>query len=35
LFARFSSRGNSEFADKLLSALRNEFGGHREPPASA
>ncbi len=35
LFARFSSRGNSEFADKLLSALRNEFGGHREPPKPA
>ncbi len=33
LFSRYSSRGESEFADKLLSALRHEFGGHREPPA--
>jgi 6-phosphogluconate dehydrogenase len=32
LFARFSSRGESAFADKLLSALRSEFGGHVEPP---
>jgi 6-phosphogluconate dehydrogenase len=32
LFARYSSRGESSFADKLLSALRAEFGGHREPP---
>jgi 6-phosphogluconate dehydrogenase len=31
LFARFSSRGNAEFADKVLSAMRAEFGGHREP----
>jgi 6-phosphogluconate dehydrogenase len=30
LFARFSSRGESEFADKLLSAMRSEFGGHAE-----
>jgi 6-phosphogluconate dehydrogenase len=30
LFARFDSRGKSSFADKLLSALRQEFGGHRE-----
>jgi len=28
LFARFSSRGQSDFADKLLSAMRYEFGGH-------
>jgi 6-phosphogluconate dehydrogenase len=33
LFSRFSSQGKSEFADKLLSAMRAEFGGHREPPA--
>ena len=32
LFSRFSSRGNAEFADKLLSALRFEFGGHVEKP---
>ena len=30
LFARFRSREESSFADKLLSALRHEFGGHRE-----
>ncbi len=30
LFERFSSRGNAEFQDKLLSAMRYEFGGHLE-----
>jgi 6-phosphogluconate dehydrogenase len=30
LFARFSSRGQDEFGDKLLSALRYQFGGHKE-----
>lgn len=30
LFDRFSSRGESEFADKLLSAMRYAFGGHEE-----
>lgn len=30
LFARFSSRGNDDYADKLLSAMRQEFGGHIE-----
>jgi len=30
LFARFASRGESDFADKLLSAMRFEFGGHVE-----
>ncbi len=30
LFARFSSRGNAEFQNKLLSAMRYEFGGHLE-----
>ena len=30
LFARFSSRGEADFADKLLSAMRFEFGGHVE-----
>jgi 6-phosphogluconate dehydrogenase len=33
LYERFSSRGNAEFAGKVLSALRFEFGGHREKPA--
>jgi len=34
LYERFSSRGESGFADKLLSAMRSEFGGHAEqtPP---
>ena len=30
LFQRFSSRGEAEFADKLLSAMRRGFGGHSE-----
>jgi 6-phosphogluconate dehydrogenase len=33
LFERFSSRGEADFADKLLSAMRFEFGGHLEKPA--
>lgn len=32
LFDRFSSQGESEFADKLLSAMRFAFGGHLEKP---
>jgi 6-phosphogluconate dehydrogenase len=32
LFARFSSRGEADYADRLLSALRFEFGGHVEKP---
>jgi len=32
LFERFSSRGEDDFADKVLSALRYEFGGHKEKP---
>jgi 6-phosphogluconate dehydrogenase len=32
LFARFSSRGEAVYADKLLSAMRKEFGGHVELP---
>lgn len=32
LFGRFSSRGEAEFADKLLSAMRLAFGGHVEKP---
>ncbi len=32
LFDRFSSRGEAEFADKLLSAMRYAFGGHLEKP---
>jgi len=33
LFNRFSSRGEDEFANRLLSAMRKEFGGHAEKPA--
>jgi 6-phosphogluconate dehydrogenase len=32
LFDRFSSRGESEFSDKMLSAMRFAFGGHLEKP---
>jgi 6-phosphogluconate dehydrogenase len=35
LFERFSSRGAADFQDKLLSAMRYEFGGHLEKPAAA
>ena len=34
LYERLSSRGAAEFADKLLSAMRYEFGGHREKSAT-
>jgi 6-phosphogluconate dehydrogenase len=30
LFGRFSSRGHADFADKVLSAMRFQFGGHLE-----
>ncbi len=33
LFNRFSSRGEADYGDKLLSALRYEFGGHHEKKA--
>ena len=33
LFERFSSRGEAEFQDRLLSAMRYEFGGHLEKGA--
>jgi 6-phosphogluconate dehydrogenase len=33
LYERFSSRGEADFADQLLSAMRFEFGGHAERPA--
>jgi len=32
LFARFSSRGEADFQNRLLSALRQRFGGHEEKP---
>ena len=33
LFQRFASRGEEDFANKLLSAMRYQFGGHIERPA--
>ena len=33
LYERFSSRGESGFADQVLSAMRKEFGGHVEKAA--
>jgi len=30
LYSRFSSRGNSGYADRVLSAMRKQFGGHEE-----
>ena len=35
LFQRFASRGEDDFASKLLSAMRFQFGGHLEKPAGA
>jgi 6-phosphogluconate dehydrogenase len=34
LFDRFTSRGEADFANKLLSAMRKQFGGHDEKPPS-
>jgi len=33
LYERFSSRGEDDFAEKVLSALRFQFGGHEEKSA--
>jgi 6-phosphogluconate dehydrogenase len=33
LYARLRSRGNGEFAERVLAALRNQFGGHAVKPA--
>ena len=30
LYERFSSRGNADYADRVLSAMRYAFGGHEE-----
>jgi 6-phosphogluconate dehydrogenase len=30
LFARFSSRGEADYANRVLSAMRKQFGGHDE-----
>jgi 6-phosphogluconate dehydrogenase len=35
LFARFGSRGDADYADRVLSALRFGFGGHVEKPAAS
>ena len=35
LYERFASRGEADYADKLLSAMRKQFGGHDEKAASA
>ena len=34
LFERFASRGNADFANRVLFAMQYEFGGHAEKPAS-
>jgi 6-phosphogluconate dehydrogenase len=34
LYERFSSRGDADYQDRLLSAMRFQFGGHLEKPAS-
>jgi 6-phosphogluconate dehydrogenase len=35
LYSRFASRGEADFQNRLLSALRHAFGGHQEPPRTA
>lgn len=35
LFERFQSRGHADYADRLLSAMRKQFGGHDEKKAGA
>ena len=34
LFTRFASRGEADYGDKLLSAMRKQFGGHAERPSA-
>ena len=34
LYERFASRGDADFADRLMSAMRHEFGGHVEKTAA-
>jgi 6-phosphogluconate dehydrogenase len=34
LYERFASRGEADFQDKVLSAMRFQFGGHLEKPAA-
>ena len=33
LYSRFSSRGLDDFTNRVLSAMRKQFGGHQEKPA--
>jgi 6-phosphogluconate dehydrogenase len=33
LYSRFASRGLDDFADRVLSAMRRQFGGHEEKPS--
>jgi 6-phosphogluconate dehydrogenase len=35
LFSRFSSRGEGDYGNKLLSAMRKQFGGHAEQQLAA
>jgi 6-phosphogluconate dehydrogenase len=35
LFGRFQSRGNADYADRVLSAMRKQFGGHEEKKRQA
>jgi 6-phosphogluconate dehydrogenase len=35
LYERFSSRGQADFANKVMSAMRYEFGGHEEKEDTA
>jgi 6-phosphogluconate dehydrogenase len=35
LFERFASRGEDHFANQVLSAMRQQFGGHQELPAGS
>jgi 6-phosphogluconate dehydrogenase len=35
LYARMRSRGNGDYADRVLAALRNQFGGHAVKSAPA
>lgn len=35
LFERFSSRGEADFANRVMSAMRHDFGGHVEKPADS
>ena len=35
LYSRFESRGNADYGDRLLSAMRKQFGGHVEKKTGA